>query len=529
MKFMFYLPWYWWRRNFWAWIKVQSILLSLCFLVIILSTAKRNDGIAMGFQGTRQSRMIPNKISESYNYPFLISKRKTNWNRPSSLPSLFDTERTVSKMILTVHMTNELEAPVSFLRTKNSTQDISLPTENGGFTHTSASKAKISAANKGKTPWNKGKSRSVEERERIAAGVRARNRERFLEKLDAMGLTEEQYEQKKRDERNKKAAERRSRKTENGGYRPTEETKHKISQILKEKWANGDIPRHRTDPSKIRSGFKHSEETKAKISESLKKKWSSDTTYRLNMVNKTTISNTQGDMRQKVSETLKKKWQDPEFRQRMMEKIRSRKNSALERNDEYRRKISEAMKIKWQDTNYRNRTVASIRQNVVKKIKEGPPKAVKAKPIKGESVTISKVRLAKVAIPKQPKRDRVPLQLNDDGELLVHKKKMVKKKKKKMQKTIMKVQAVSPLTPPEQSRKSAVAKLKKLEKENPKEPDGSINRLRDERRDLYDLLYGDEDFDNDLVESFPGTRISTLLDMEDDNLERFDPYGLEDY
>ena len=61
--------------------------------------------------------------------------------------------------------------------------DVPMPTVNGGYSHTNASRAKISAANKGRTPWNKGKARSEETRARIAAGVRAKNRQRFLEKL----------------------------------------------------------------------------------------------------------------------------------------------------------------------------------------------------------------------------------------------------------------------------------------------------------------------------------------------------------
>eukprot|EP00957_Ditylum_brightwellii_P173829 13233379-Ditylum_brightwellii.AAC.1 len=47
--------------------------------------------------------------------------------------------------------------------------DVPIQTENGGYSHTKASKAKISAANKGKTPWNKGKARSEEVRARISA------------------------------------------------------------------------------------------------------------------------------------------------------------------------------------------------------------------------------------------------------------------------------------------------------------------------------------------------------------------------
>ena len=151
-------------------------------------------------------------------------------------------------------------------------EDIPRPTEAGGYSHTSASKAKISAANKGKTPWNKGKARSEEVKQRIAEGVRRKNRERFLLKLQEMGITEEEYEAKKKEERRIKDAERRARKTENGGYRPTEETKAKISKILKEKFANGEIKK-REYKGPFRKGFTHSEETRAKISQTLKKKW----------------------------------------------------------------------------------------------------------------------------------------------------------------------------------------------------------------------------------------------------------------
>lgn len=82
--------------------------------------------------------------------------------------------------------------------------DVPLPTVNGGFTHTATSRAKISAANKGKTPWNKGKARSEEVRARIAEGVRRRNREKFLAKLEEEGITEEEYSERKKEERRKR-------------------------------------------------------------------------------------------------------------------------------------------------------------------------------------------------------------------------------------------------------------------------------------------------------------------------------------
>jgi len=81
------------------------------------------------------------------------------------------------------------------------------------------------------------------------------------------------------------------------------------------------------------------------------------------------------------------------------------------------------------------------------------------------------------------------------------------------------------------------------EDKSKQEEDGSISRLREERRDLYDLLYGDEDDvgrrvngDNvDLQPVLPGNKgipigsssVSTLLGGDDDDLDDFDPYGLQ--
>lgn len=66
-------------------------------------------------------------------------------------------------------------------------------TEAGGYLSTKAQRRKISAANKGKQPWNKGKNRSEEVKARISAGVKARNRRRLLASLEQLGLTEDEY------------------------------------------------------------------------------------------------------------------------------------------------------------------------------------------------------------------------------------------------------------------------------------------------------------------------------------------------
>merc|ERR1712238_33262 len=73
------------------------------------------------------------------------------------------------------------------------------------------------------------------------------------------------------------------------------------------------------------------------------------------------------------------------------------------------------------------------------------------------------------------------------------------------------------------------------ERKKKKKKDGSVNRLREERRDLFDLLYGDEDGTNDYIEGEEGNilsqssspRVGMLLGDED--LDSFNPYGLADY
>lgn len=390
-------------------------------------------------------------------------------------------------------------------------KDVPMPTENGGYTHTTESKAKISAANKGKTPWNKGKKRSEETKARIAAGVRAKNRERFLQKLKDMGLTEEEYEAQKKEERRKKEADKRARRTAKGGYRPTEETKAKISKILKEKFKNGEIKPRKIDPNKVRKGFKHSDETKAKISESLRKRWANDPDYREKMKNQVKKANTKEETRARISATLKKKWQDPDFRSKMMEKINSRQTN-FKHDDAHREKISQAMKKKWQDEEYRSKALKSIQR---RKNPEPATRTAKRKSaVKGStSSKAADVRMVEPIIKggakktKTAKRKRKKvIRLVEKGEDVVS------------ATTVTKVTKVKPTT------KGKKASPKKQNKKK-KEPDGSVNRLREERRDLFDLLYGDEDDEANENEAPQSKDFS----LGDEDLDSFDPYGLDDY
>jgi len=72
-------------------------------------------------------------------------------------------------------------------------------TDNGGYLHTKRSRARIAKANRGNIPWNKGRVRSEADKAKISAGVRARNRGILLAKLEKVGLTEDQWNTKRKE------------------------------------------------------------------------------------------------------------------------------------------------------------------------------------------------------------------------------------------------------------------------------------------------------------------------------------------
>jgi len=446
----------------------------------------------------------------------------------------------------------------SFLDPIELLEESPTPTSKGGYSHTSASKAKISAANKGKTPWNKGKTRSEAVRARIAAGVRAKNRVRFVQKLEEMGVTEEEYDDNKRKDRREKEAERRARRTENGGYRPTEETKQKISQILKEKYAKGEYKPRTIDPSKVRRGFKHSEETRKKISDALRKRWADDPSYRANMVEKSSSANTDLTVREKISQSLRKKWQDPEFRAEMMAKMAKRKGINAPHDSSHREKISAAMRAKWQDDVYRKKALEGIakrklsmasstqptkpRASASSSSRASKPMAPKKPVVKASAAaasmgTAAAASLGTAAISKTPITPS-PSALMMDGMQQMAPRTIPREPKKKRgrakgtknkPKPAVKNAAIAAV---QMTPKKAMADQKpaapKIEEEDDEvkaskaKPNGSVSLMREERRDLYDLLYGDED-------DSPTSGETMNLPLGDDNLDAFDPYGLEDF
>ena len=114
------------------------------------------------------------------------SNSKTAAQAPEPLVPLSKPKRRRKKVFV---INKEEEAKPTYTR----------KTEKGGYAHTNLSKSRISAANSGNKPWNFGKRRSSADKAKIAAGVRARNRTLLLQKLKRLGMTEEEYNIKKKE------------------------------------------------------------------------------------------------------------------------------------------------------------------------------------------------------------------------------------------------------------------------------------------------------------------------------------------
>jgi hypothetical protein len=274
-----------------------------------------------------------------------------------------------------------------------------------------------------------------------------------------------------------------------------------------------------------------------------------------NLTEKTSKTN----VRSKISKTLKEKWKDPEFRQKMIDSMKDRKSTASNstKSLEYRAKISAAMKKKWQDDEYREKAISGIQKyreqlpakpvkTKVPSIKLAPAPAVTAlKPMTNASVKTRKTT-KRNSTAKARSTKKEDIETGSDAS-----KKNTKKSTVKLAQTAPQ-KSVNYTSPPEE---------KKLN------DDGDISRMREERRDLYDLLYGDDgDTDDDeadeddidsegMIGSFSNSGIINVdkaeeifndekrIEMtasslsfysnsdylEDDNLDDYDPYNLSDY
>jgi hypothetical protein len=281
------------------------------------------------------------------------------------------------------------------------------------------------------------------------------------------------------------------------------------------------------------------------------------------MTNKTVASgNVDASVRQRISETLKKKWEDPEFRSKMMDKFSKRKVSTGSRGESHRQKISEAMKKKWMDEEYRKRATEGMAKGRERDFGKPRLKPVQPKMPTKRVVASSSAGSVQSLQPLSPVK---AIAKTKTSTTKAKKKTKTKKKKtatKKKSSSATVVKAVQPISSTPKSSTPNKEKTPKVEEKTPKveeipPDDGCITRLREERRDLYDLLYGDEEEDDDddlgpadeddthmknngkpvngeasdmlsssMMAGVGSNSLAALLG-DDDDLDDFDPYGLQ--
>jgi len=259
---------------------------------------------------------------------------------------------------------------------------------------------------------------------------------------------------------------------------------------------------------------------------------------------KSTVKTNSIAAREKISKTLKEKWRDPKFREKMMDSMKDRKSPSATASQTQRDKISAAMKKKWKDKDYRKKTI----QGMEKYRDSLPPKP--DKPVVAKVASTIKIDgIVAVAPMKKSKKKK-----RKASKVTVSAGEGVKKKKKKRAVKKKKASAKSKVSLAKISKKKDGPVPVEASKETVKD-DGDISRMRTERRDLYDLLYGDEGDSNDEeIEEEPGQAPGVLdldlsqneddvpategglsqffsgtSDLDDDDLDDFDPYNLDDY
>lgn len=188
----------------------------------------------------------------------------------------------------------------------------------------------------------------------------------------------------------------------------------------------------------------------------------------------------------------------------------------------------------------------------VSRVKRAPLKKTKTPKIlrvKKDAVTAVKP-VTKKKMKRKTKTKRVKSQtLSQTGS--VAKKKSSTNVKKTSRKTTIEKKTPTPSVVMVESITISDEKKDPTPKKKEKKKDGDISRMREERRDLYDLLYGDETAsskDNELVVNGSGklladddqggsmflekpTSLSYFSDsatLDDEDLDDYDPYGLDD-
>jgi hypothetical protein len=141
-------------------------------------------------------------------------------------------------------------------------------TSRGGYAHTNKSKARIGRANRGNTPWNKGKTRSEADKAKIGAGVKARNRAILLEKLKLVNMSEDEYHAKQKEIKYLRERLRRAKLA----LKKREDTKQDVAQLQSDLDAaiavrdNVDKQPSRPVPKHVLEKLQKEEEAKLRLS-----------------------------------------------------------------------------------------------------------------------------------------------------------------------------------------------------------------------------------------------------------------------
>eukprot|EP01039_Chlorochromonas_danica_P002166 gene2167-2364_t len=208
------------------------------------------------------------------------------------------------------------------------------------YTHSAESRAKISSANKGKIPWNAGKTHSEETKAKIAEKTKIAMQLRKEKKAAELGLTLAEYVEK--------AAKEKTRKRKRSSDKPprtlTEEGRKRIAEHARERWKD---PEYRE--KYIRKNVTVSNETRQKISDSLKKRAKENKP-------KKQAQPLSAEARAKISAALKAKWQQEDFRKRMTALINTRK-------EDWKETLSNSIKLKWSDPQFREKVMTRMREH----------------------------------------------------------------------------------------------------------------------------------------------------------------------
>lgn len=207
------------------------------------------------------------------------------------------------------------------------------------YTHNSDIRSRISAANKGKQPWNVGMNHSEETKRKISAGVRERIRVDIERNATALGLSVEEYELRKLTDKRERIKLRRST-----NRKSQEELNLIRSEIMRKRWQDP-VYREKYTRGKVN---KPSNETRQKIAQKIRELWASG--YYSNVsknanakrLNRRGPKVFHGNVSSGLTETSLKR---------------------RPRSEEWRHKISEIIKSKWEDPSYRANVVEGIRRN----------------------------------------------------------------------------------------------------------------------------------------------------------------------